>query len=496
MWHMQQYHAVSIQPRRLAMRKTKIVCTLGPASASYDQIKSMALAGMNVARCNMSHGDYEEHGGRIANLKKVREDLGMPLPIMIDLKGPEVRVGTFENGSIEVSEGMTLIFTADDVVGNEKKVSITYKSLYKDVKVGDTLLLNDGLLIFKITKISGKDIHAEAINSGKLSDRKGLCVPNVKLNIPFLSDIDKRDLDYAISINAEIIAASFVQDGQCMKDIREYLASKGCTDMVLVAKIESQEGINNIDSIIENSEGVMVARGDLGVEIPYEKLPAVQKMLITKSRMAGKFVITATEMLESMVNKLRPTRAEIIDVANAVADGSSCVMLSAESAVGIDPTNTISTMAKIAREAERNIDYKSVYQSTKVTLLNNNDAISHATVTTSFDIAASAIVVYTASGTSARMISRFRPTAPIIALTASTRIYHQLATSWGVIPEICSMFHNTDIMFLHAEDTAVKLHMAKPNDNIVITAGVPLGRNVGTNLIKVEKIERETELLK
>lgn len=470
------------------MRKTKIVCTLGPASTTYDQIKKMAMAGMNVARINMSHGTYEEHQLRIDNVKKVRRNLGIPIPIMVDTKGPEIRIGTFKNGKIEVTEGMPFDFVNDDVVGDETRVSITYKDLYKDVYDGGTILLNDGLLVFRITGIEKGVIHAEAQNGGTLSDRKGLFVPNVKLNMPFLSEQDKKDLEYGVKIGAEMYALSFVQDGACVTEVRNFLLSRGAKDVCLIAKIESQSGLDNIDEIIDASDGVMVARGDLGVETPYEKLPAIQKMLITKSRMSGKFVITATEMLESMITKLRPTRAEIVDVANAVYDGSSCVMLSAESAVGINPSNTIATMARIAEEAERNIDYKQMYTSSPFTLMNNTDAISHATVNTAFDIDAKAIVVYTASGSSARMVSRFRPEAPIVAMTNSDRVYHQLATSWGVIPSICQTFDNTDDMFINAEEVVKRLGLAKTGDNVVITAGVPLGKNVGTNLIKVGTI--------
>lgn len=470
------------------MRKTKIVCTLGPASTTYDQIKKMAMAGMNVARINMSHGTYEEHQQRIDNVKKVRRNLGIPIPIMVDTKGPEIRIGTFKNGKIEVTEGMPFDFVNDDVVGDETRVSITYKDLYKDVYDGGTILLNDGLLVFRITDIEKGVIHTEAQNGGTLSDRKGLFVPNVKLNMPFLSEQDKKDLEYGVKIGAEMYALSFVQDGACVTEVRNFLLSRGAKDVCLIAKIESQSGLDNIDEIIDASDGVMVARGDLGVETPYEKLPAIQKMLITKSRMSGKFVITATEMLESMITKLRPTRAEIVDVANAVYDGSSCVMLSAESAVGINPSNTIATMARIAEEAERNIDYKQMYTSSPFTLMNNTDAISHATVNTAFDIDAKAIVVYTASGSSARMVSRFRPEAPIVAMTNSDRVYHQLATSWGVIPSICQTFDNTDDMFINAEEVVKRLGLAKTGDNVVITAGVPLGKNVGTNLIKVGTI--------
>lgn len=473
------------------MRKTKIVCTLGPASSTYDQIKKMALAGMNVARINMSHGLYEEHQAKIDTVKKVRRSLGLPIPIMIDTKGPEIRIGTFANDQIEVHEGMPFDFVNDDCVGDETKVSITYKELYKDVKAGCQVLLNDGLLAFKITSIEGETIHTVAQNGGTLSNRKGLFVPNVKINMPFLSEQDKRDLDFGVKNNAEMYAASFVQDAESVKEIREYLLSRGAKDVCIIAKIESQSGVNNIDEIIEVSDGIMVARGDLGVELPYEKLPAIQKMLITRSRMKGKFVITATEMLESMVTKLRPTRAEIVDVANAVYDGSSCVMLSAESAVGINPPNTIATMARIAEEAERNVDYNAMYRSSPFTLMDNTDAISHAAVNTAFDINAKAIVVYTESGVSARMVSRFRPGAVIVAMANNDRVYHQLSTSWGVVPTICQTFDNTDDMFINAEETVRRLGIAEPGDNIVITAGVPLGTKVGTNLIKVGKIQQD-----
>ena len=471
------------------MRKTKIICTLGPASSTYDQIKKMALAGMNVARINMSHGLYEEHQVKIDTVKKVRRSLGLPIPIMIDTKGPEIRIGTFVNGQIEVREGMKFDFVNTDVEGDETRVSITYKELYKDVSVGCSILLNDGLLVFKVTSIENETIHTEAQNNGTLSNRKGLFVPNVKINMPFLSEQDKRDLDFGIKNGAEMYAASFVQDAASINEIRQYLADHGAKDACLVSKIESQSGVNNIDEIIEASDGIMVARGDLGVELPYEKLPAIQKMLITKSRMRGKFVITATEMLESMVTKLRPTRAEIVDVANAVFDGSSCVMLSVESAVGINPPNTIATMARIAEEAERNVDYQAMYRSSPFTLMNNTDAISHAAVNTAFDIDAKAIVVYTESGVSARMVSRFRPESVIVAMANSDKVYHQLSPSWGVIPVICQTFDNTDDMFIHAEETVKRLQLAKNGENIVITAGVPLGKKTGTNLIKVSKIE-------
>ncbi len=471
------------------MRKTKIICTLGPASSTYDQIKKMALAGMNVARINMSHGVYAEHQQKIDVVKKVRRSLGMPLPIMIDTKGPEVRIGTFENGKIEIEEGQNFDFVCEDIIGDNTKVSVTYKNLYQDIKPDCTLLLNDGLLVFKVTSIEGKTIHAVAQNGGGLSDRKGLFVPSVKLNMPFLSEQDKKDLEFGIKNSAELYAASFVQDAESILEIRQYLKEHGAKQSCIIAKIESQSGVDNLDEIIKVSDGIMVARGDLGVEMPYEKLPALQKMIITRARMQGKFVITATEMLESMITKLRPTRAEIVDVANAVFDGSSCVMLSGESAVGINPPNTIATMVRICEEAENNVDYKNMYATSPFTLMDPTDAISHAAVSTAFDINAKAIVIYTASGMSARMVSRFRPSMPIIAMTTSDRIYHQLSTSWGVTPVISQIFENSDDMLKHAEDTVVRMGLAGAGDNIVITAGLPLGSQVCTNLIKVSTIE-------
>ncbi len=473
------------------MRKTKIICTLGPASSTYDQIKKMALAGMNVARINMSHGLYEEHQAKIDNVKKVRRSLGVPIPIMIDTKGPEVRIGTFVDGKVEIVEGQNFDFVCEDIVGDQTRVGITYKQLYKDIKIGCTLLLNDGLLVFKVVDIEGTTIHAVAENGGTLADRKGLFVPNVKLNMPFLSAQDKKDLDFGIKNGAELYAASFVQDAESIVEIRQYLKDHGAKDSCIIAKIESQSGVSNLDEIIAVSDGIMVARGDLGVEMPYEKLPALQKMIITRARMKGKFVITATEMLESMITKLRPTRAEIVDVANAVFDGSSCVMLSGESAVGINPPNTIATMVRIVEEAENNVDYKNMYATSPFTLMDSTDAISHAAVSTAFDIGAKAIVIYTASGMSARMVSRFRPSMPIVAMTTTDRIYHQLSTSWGVKPVISQIFENSDDMLKHAEETVHRMGLANVGDNIVITAGLPLGSKVCTNLIKVSTIEQD-----
>ncbi|MEG1706322.1 MAG: pyruvate kinase, partial [Clostridia bacterium] len=336
--------------------------------------------------------------------------------------------------------------------------------------------------------MDAKIIHTTSQCSGKLSNHKGMYCPGTTLSLPFLTDADKIDLQFAMDVNAEAVAASFVGSGDNMREIRDFFFTRGVKNICLISKIECQNGLDNIDGIIDESDGVMVARGDLGVEVPYEKLPALQKFLITSSRLKGKFVITATEMLESMISKPRPTRAEIIDVANAVYDGSSCVMLSAETAVGIDPANAIATMARIAVEAEKNTDYYEMYRTTPFKPLSNTDAISHAAVNTTFDIGAKAIVVYTASGVSARMISRFRPSCPIIACTSNPTVYHQLSLSWGVIPCMCESYKKAEAMFAHAASEAIKLGVAKADDTILITAGLPLGTGAGTNLIKIEEL--------
>ncbi len=472
------------------MRKTKIICTLGPSSTTVEQIETMVKAGMNVARVNMSHGTYQEHLERINNVKTVREKLGVSLPVMIDTKGPEVRICNFKEGKISVKKGHVLQFVNYDILGDETKVAVTYANLYKDVEVGGRLLLNDGLLCFEITEIQNDGtICAVALNDGVLSNHKSLFAPGAKLNMPFLSEQDMKDLAFGVKAGAELVAASFVQDGKSVRELREYLATCGGEHMMIISKIESQSGVDNLDEIIALSDGIMVARGDLGVELPYEKLPALQKKIITKSRRAGKFVITATEMLESMVNNLRPTRAEIADVANAVFDGTSCVMLSAESAVGINPANTVTTMSKIALEAENNIFYREKFVNEPFEMLNTTDAVSHAVANTSFDVGAKAIVVFTHSGRSARMVSRFRAECPIIALTRHDNVFHQLATSWAVTPGKCDRFENTDDMFDYASKISQQLGFAQKGDNIIITAGIPLGKSPHINVIKVETIK-------
>ncbi|MBQ2712192.1 MAG: pyruvate kinase [Clostridia bacterium] len=470
------------------MRKTKIVCTLGPASDNYETLKEMVLAGMNVVRINMSHGTHEEHRKKIDLIKKIREELGVPLPIMLDTKGPEVRIGTFACGRITLNEGDPFIFTTEECVGDNRQVSVNYPNLHRDLSEGDTVLLNDGLMGFRVTKVCGKQIHTEVLNAGVLSDRKSMSFPDVQLSLPFLSERDAEDLLFAVDVDAEFVAASFVSSPFDVREMRNFLKRKGGKDIEIIAKIENSAGVENIEAIMQESDGIMVARGDLGVEIPYEQLPAIQKKLIKTCRMLGKRVITATEMLESMIEKPRPTRAEISDVANAVYDGTSCLMLSGETAVGRDPVLVVKTMAKIAEQTEQNINYDCRFKQMDFQLRNVQDAVSHGTCNTAIDLSAKAITVFTVSGMSARMLSRFRSSTPILGLTANEKTFHKLALSWGVVPVRTATFSSTDAMFEEARICVAKSGFVKRKELFVIAAGVPVNSDVATNLIKVEQL--------
>ena len=468
------------------MRKTKIICTLGPASSTYEVLLAMAKEGMNVARINMSHGTKEEHRQKIDLIKRIRKELDIALPVMIDTKGPEVRIKTFKNGKVQLKAGQTFIFTPEDVEGDEHKVSVTYETLHKDLKKGNVILLNDGLIKFVIKDIKGTDVITECQNDGVLSDRKSMFFPDVVLNLPFLSEQDADDLVFAAEVGAEFVAASFVSNAFDMREIRNFLRRKKSGNIDIIAKIENSAGVQNIDDIMKESDGIMIARGDMGVELPFEQLPAIQKKLIKRCSMMGKRVITATEMLESMIEKPRPTRAEISDVANAVYDGTSCIMLSGETAVGRDPVNVVRTMSKIAECTEANINYVKRFKEMNFEFRSIQDAVSHSAVNTAIDLNAAAIVVFTNSGISARMISRFRSSMPIIGVTTSEDGYHKLSMSWGVKPMRIGTFSNTDDMLESARDCALKSGLVKEGDTIVITAGVPVGQGANTNLIKAE----------
>ncbi|MBQ9806212.1 MAG: pyruvate kinase [Clostridia bacterium] len=470
------------------MRKTKIVCTLGPASETKEVIKGLCLAGMNVARLNFSHNTHADHQRKIDLVKEVREELQLPIAIMLDTKGPEYRIKTFEEGKIMLCDGDRFTFTTDDIVGNREHVSVNYANLPQELSLGDTILLNNGLLNFLVEKIEGTNIECKVICGGELSDRKSMSFPGKVMKQPYLSEQDKKDIKFGVDNGIDYIACSFVSCKQDLIDVRNYMNEIGATDIELIAKIENQSGVDNIEEICGYCDGIMVARGDMGVEIPFENLPAIQKKLITKCRMLGKRVITATEMLESMINNARPTRAEISDIANAVYDGTSAIMLSGETAAGKYPIQAVETMAKIAETTEGNIDFKKRFYEADFQIRNMTDAISHSTCGMAIDINAKAIVACSLSGMTARMVSRFRAPVAIIGLTTNENTWRKLALSWGVIPAMCEQFTSTDVLFYTAKKIAAKELSLSKKDRIVITGGDTTGHSGNTNLIKIEEI--------
>ena len=468
------------------MRKTKIVCTLGPASKTEEVITELCKAGMNVARLNFSHNTHKDHQERIDIVKKVREKLHLPIAIMLDTKGPEYRIKTFRNGSVTLSEGDSFTFTTENVPGDEHRVSVSYEKLNKELSVGDTILLNNGLLSFQVQSIEGSNINCTITCGGELSDRKSMSFPGKVMKQKYLSDQDKEDIRFGVENGVDFIACSFVSCKQDLIDVQNYLKELGADGIELIAKIENQSGVDNIEEICKHCDGIMVARGDMGVEIPYELLPSIQKKLITKCRMLGKRVITATEMLESMIHNSRPTRAEISDVANAVYDGTSAIMLSGETAAGKYPVLAVQAMAKIAENTEKAINYKKRFHNAEFEIRNTVDAISHATCGMAIDIDAVAIVACSLSGMTARMVSRFRSPVDIIGLTTDEATWRRLALSWGVIPAICEKFTSTDVLFYTAKKIAEQELCLHPGDKIVITGGDTSGESGNTNLIKVE----------
>ena len=470
------------------MRKTKIVCTLGPACSDEATITAMCKAGMNVARLNFSHNTHEDHKKRIDLVKKVREKLGLPIAILLDTKGPEYRIKTIKNGKITLKEGDSFTFTADEIEGDEKRVSINYKGLPNDLKKGDKILLNNGLLSFEVVSTTNTDVNCKVVVGGELSDRKSMSFPNKTLKQKYLSEQDKEDIAFGIKEGIDFIACSFVSCKQDLLDVKKYLEEIGAKETELIAKIENRSGVDNIEEISEECAGIMVARGDMGVEIPFEELPAIQKQIITKCRMLGKRVITATEMLESMITNSRPTRAEISDVANAVYDGTSAIMLSGETAAGKHPVLAVETMARIAESAEKNIHYKKRFLSAEFKIKNTVDAISHATCGMAIDINAKAIAVCSLSGMTARMVSRFRPPVDIIGLTTDQKTWRKLSLSWGVIPVMCENYPSTEVLFYSAQKLTKETLKLNDGDKIVITGGVTNGKSGNTNLIKVETV--------
>lgn len=470
------------------MRKTKIVCTIGPACNNEKTLTELCLAGMNVARLNFSHGTHEDHLYNINLIKKVREKLGLPIAILLDTKGPEYRIKTFREGKIFLKEGDSFTFTAEDVEGDETRVSVNYKRLPDEMKVGDKILLNNGLVVFEVAEVVGSEIRCTVLEGGELSNRKSMSFPNKVLKQVYLSDYDKSDLLFGIENGVDFIACSFVSVKQDLIDIKSFLHENGGDDIDLIAKIENRSGVDNIKEICEECGGIMIGRGDMGVEIPYEELPAIQKHLITTCRLLGKRVITATEMLESMIYNPRPTRAEISDVANAVYDGTSAVMLSGETAAGKYPVATVKAMARIVKKTEESIDYVRFFRDSDFIIKNTVDAISHATCGMAIDIKAKAIAVCSLSGMTARMVSRFRSPIDILGLTTSEKTWRKLALSWGVTPAICEKFKSLDVLFYTAANLSKRTFGLSVGDRMVITGGYTDGTTGNTNLIKVETI--------
>lgn len=468
------------------MKKTKIVCTLGPASSDKKTVAAMADAGMNVVRLNFSHGTHAEHAEKIALVKAVREEKNIPLPIMLDTKGPEFRIGSFKNGKITLAQGDEFRFTADVIEGDETRVSVSYGDIANTMNVGDKILLNNGLMVFAVTAIEGNDVVCKVETDGELSSRKSMYFPDKDLNIEFLSAQDKADILFGIEQGVDFIALSFVSNAQNVLDVKNFLRENGGSEIDVIAKIENRSGVKNLHEIMEISDGIMVARGDLGVEIPYEELPDIQKSVISNCRIYGKRVITATEMLESMIHNPRPTRAEISDVANAVYDGTSAVMLSGETAAGAFPVQSVAAMAKIVKQAESHVEY--IQSIEKFAIKNSGEALSHAACSLAKDLNATAIVVCTRTGATARMVSRFRPFIPIIGITTNERAYRKLALSWGVLPAMTDEYSSVDILFYFAKLTALKSGLVKKGDTIVITGGTPNGKSGNSSLINVETV--------
>ena len=471
------------------MRKTKIICTIGPASENEEILTRMCRSGMNVARLNFSHGTHEEHQKKFDIVKQVREKLGLPIAIMLDTKGPEYRIGTFENGKIKLKDGDEFTFTTEDIVGDETRVSVSYKRLIEDLNVGDRILLNNGLVIFEVTALEGKNAKCKVIVGGELSNRKSMNFPNKTMTQEYLSEVDKSDLLFGIKNDIDFVAASFISCEADIRAVRDFLDENGGQNIDIIAKIENRAGVDNIDEICKIADGVMVARGDLGVEIPFVEVPAIQKHLIKKCRMLGKRVITATEMLESMIYNPRPTRAEISDVANAVYDGSSAIMLSGETAVGAHPAEAVRYMAEIAEFTENGINYTDRFRTASFQIRNNADAVSHATCAMAIDVNAKCIVVNSISGMTARMVSRFRCAVDIVGLTTSEKVWRKLNMSWGVLPVITEEVGSNDVMFYNAMKHAKAALRLTPGDNVVMTGGLIGGPKGNTNIIKLEVVK-------
>ena len=472
------------------MRKTKIICTLGPAVDNEEMLKALILGGMNCARFNFSHGSHEEQLARLNMLKHVRDTLGYPVATMLDTKGPEIRIKTFANGPVTLEKGGKFTLDTEEVVGDATQVSVTYQNLHKEVEPGCRILVDDGLIELKVEQVDGHRILCEVENGGPLSNNKSINIPDVHIQLPSLTEKDREDLKFGAENDFDFVAASFVRKASDIRDIRECLHQYGGDDIRIIAKIENREGVDNLLDIIEVADGVMVARGDLGVEIPAHEVPILQKKMIKATIREGKPVITATQMLDSMIRNPRPTRAEVSDVANAVFDGTSCVMLSGETASGKYPVEALQTMVDTVTAAEGAIDYWGRFRERKTVPESTiNDAITHTCCLTAMDLEANAILTATNSGHTARMISRYRPPCPIVAMCQTEKVRRQLAISWGVKPCLSGTVDSTDRLFSLCVECARKEGMVKPGDTVVITAGVPIGKSGSTNLIKAQIVQ-------
>ena len=470
------------------MKKTKIICTLGPASETEEVISAMADAGMNVARINFSHGTHEEHAKKIATVKKIREQKKIALPIMLDTKGPEFRIKTFQNGKVLLKAGDAFSFTTENIVGDETRVAVSYAGICEEMLPGDKILLNNGLMIFEVKEVKKPNVVCTVLVGGELSNRKSMFFPEKELSLTYLSEQDKADLIFGIEQNVDFVACSFVSKAQDILDVRAFLKEHGSTDIDLIAKIENRAGVKNLNEILKVSDGVRIGRGDMGVEIPYEELPDIQKTIINACRIAGKRCITATEMLESMIKQPRPTRAEISDVANAVYDGSSAIMLSGETAAGNYPVEAVKAMARIAMQAENKSQFIQPIDEKSFLIRDLSDALSHSACLLARDMQAKAIVVCTRTGETAKMVSRFRPMIDIIGMTTDERSYQKLALSWGVVPAMSDEYPSVDILFYFAKQAAKDTGLVKKGDTIVITGGTPNGKSGNSNLINIERI--------
>ena len=477
------------------MTKTKIICTLGPATDQPGILDALVQEGMSVARFNFSHGNYEEHAKRLNALREARTKYQKPIAALLDTKGPEIRVKSFVNGKVELKPDQLFRLCSNDVEGNEEQVSITCKDLYKDVSAGKRILLDDGLIEMQVEAIEKKDIICRVVNGGFVSNNKGVNVPDVHLSLPYVSDKDREDILFGIQKDFDFVAASFVRRAEDVLQIRKILNENGGKNIEIISKIENREGVDNIDEIIAASEGIMIARGDMGVEIASEEVPVIQKMIIKKVYEAGKKVITATQMLDSMMKNPRPTRAETTDVANAIYDGTSAIMLSGETAAGRYPVESLQTMVRIATRTEQDIDYrKRFFGYDHKASSNITDAICHATCTTAHDLNASAILTVTKTGTSARMISRYRPGCQIIGCTMDEKVGRQLNLSWGVRPLLIMEESDVIELFNHSVSNARDYGFLKPGELVVITSGVPLGMAGTTNMIKVQTVQEPRKL--